>query len=228
MSLPIFTCMIGDVELGVITRKEMERNIRMKDIIDAAEKVFFAKGFNNATMDDIAEEAEFSKRTLYVYFRSKEQLYFEIMSRGYKLLNGIYEKSLEKSPLKTGIEKIKLLGKTLIDFNNNFPEYFEAIMDYENGDMDFNNNDDKSIQECYKEGEKLFNFLKDAIDEGINEGTILVDTDVINTSLVLWASIVGVLNTSRKKEKYLIHYHNITPTELLDEAFKFLLRSIEK
>lgn len=220
--------MKGDAELGVKTRKEMERDIRMKDIIDAAEKVFFTKGFSNATMDDVAEEAEFSKRTLYVYFRSKEQLYFEIMLRGYKLLNGIYEQCLEKSPLKTGIEKIKLLGKTLIDFNNDYPKYFEAIMGYENGDMDFNNNDDKSIQECYREGEKLFSFLKDAISEGINEGTILDDIDVDNTSLVLWSSIVGVMNTSRKKEKYLINYHNITSTELVDAAFKFLLHSIEK
>lgn len=220
--------MKGDAELGVKTRKEMERDIRMKDIIDAAEKVFFTKGFSNATMDDVAEEAEFSKRTLYVYFRSKEQLYFEIMLRGYKLLNCIYEQRLEKSPLKTGIEKIKLLGKTLIDFNNDYPKYFKAIMDYENGDMDFNNNDDKSIQECYREGEKLFSFLKDAISEGINEGTILDDIDVDNTSLILWSSIVGVMHTSGKKEKYLIHYHNITSTELIDAAFKFLLHSIEK
>lgn len=215
-------------ELGVKARKEMEKDIRMKDIIDAAEKVFFEKGFSNATMDDVAEEAEFSKRTIYVYFRSKEQLYFEIMLRGYRLLNGIYEQSLEKSPIKTGIEKIKLLGKTLIDFSSNYPDYFKAIMEYENGDMDFNNNDDKSIQECYMQGEKLFSFLKDAVIEGINEGDILDIIDADNTSLILWASIVGVLNTSTKKEKYLIHYHSITPAELVDAAFKFLLHSIEK
>lgn len=219
--------MRGDIKLGVITRKEMERDIRMNDIVDAAENVFFAKGFNSATMDDVAEKAEFSKRTLYVYFRSKEQLYFEIMLRGYRLLNGIYEKTIEKSALKTGIEKIKLLGKTLIDFNNNHPEYFKAIMDYENGEMDFNT-DDKSIEECYREGEKLLDFLKVAINEGIKEGTILEGIDEIKTSLILWSSIVGVLNTSRKKEKYLIHYHSITPSELIDEAFKFLLRSIER
>ncbi|MEW9124464.1 MAG: TetR/AcrR family transcriptional regulator [Thermotaleaceae bacterium] len=214
--------------MGVITRKEKEREIRRKDIIDAAEKVFFAKGFDNATMDDVAKEAEFSKRTVYVYFRSKEQLYFQIMLRAYKLLNSMVEKAIKKNCPKTGIAKIKLLGEILVAFNNNYTEYFKAIMDYENGDMDFENNDDKLLQECYDEGEKLFNFLKDALDEGIKEGTILESIDVVNTALVLWASIVGVLNTSKKKEKYLIHYHNKKPSELVDEAFKFLLRSIEK
>lgn len=209
-------------------RKEKEREIRRIDIIDAAEKVFFAKGYNNATMDDVAKEAEFSKRTVYVYFRSKEQLYFEIMLRGYKILNGIFEKTILESHTKTGIEKIKLLGKTLVDFSNIYPEYFTALMDYENGDMDFDNNDDSTIKECYIEGEKLFNFLKNALNEGIKEGIILEGIDVINTALVLWSSMVGVLTTSRKKEKYLKHYHNRTSAELVDEAFKLLLRSIEK
>lgn len=213
--------------MGIMTRKEKERGIRREDIIDAAEKVFFAKGFSNATMDDVAKEAEFSKRTVYVYFRSKEQLYFEIMLRGYKLLNAMREKAIEESFSKAGIEKIKLLGKTIVDFNNNYPEYFKAIMEYENGDMDFDNND-KLVEECYSEGEKLFKSLKDALNEGIKEGTILESIDVTNTSLVLWASMIGVLNTSRKKEKYLIHYHNRMPSELVDEAFRFLLRSIEK
>lgn len=214
--------------MGVITRKEKERDIRRKDIIDAAEKVFFARGFSNATMDDVAKEAEFSKRTIYVYFRSKEQLYFEIMLRGYTLLNGMCEEASEGNCSKTGIEKIKLLGETLVDFNHRYPEYFKAIMDYENSDMDFDNKDDDSIEACYREGEKLFASLKNALLEGVQEGTFLEGIDVTSTSIVLWASIVGVLNTARKKEKYLLHYHNRTPSELVDEAFKLLLRSIEK
>ncbi|ROR23909.1 TetR family transcriptional regulator [Mobilisporobacter senegalensis] len=214
--------------MGVTARKEKERDIRKKDIIDAAEKIFFEKGFHNATMDDIAKEAEFSKRTVYVYFRSKEQLYFEIMIRGYKLLNGLFEKVVEENCTKTGIEKTELLGKALVDFSNLYPEYFKAIMDYENGDMDFENNDDKSIKECYMEGEKLFDFLKDTLDEGIQDGTVLNGIDVINTALILWASMVGVLNTSKKKEKYLIHYRNRTIEELVEEALKFLICSIKK
>lgn len=214
--------------MGAITRKEKERDIRRKDIIDAAEKVFFEKGFKNATMDDVAKEAEFSKRTVYVYFKSKEQLYFEIMLMGYKLLNTMCIKAIDESGLKTGIEKIKLMGKTLIAFNDSYPEYFKAIMNYENGEMDFSNNDDKAVEECYEEGEKLLNFLKDALNEGIKEGTVRESIDISSTSLVQWASLVGVLNTSRAKEKYLIHYHRITPLELVEEAFKFLLRPIEK
>ena len=67
--------------MGINERKDKEKQIRSNDIIDAAERVFFLKGYDLATMDDVAKEAEFSKRTVYVYFNSKEQIYFEIMVR---------------------------------------------------------------------------------------------------------------------------------------------------
>ena len=44
--------------MGVIERREREREQRRNDIIDAAEKVFFSKGRDKTSMDDIAREAE--------------------------------------------------------------------------------------------------------------------------------------------------------------------------
>lgn len=213
--------------MGTVTRKEKERDIRKKDIIDAAEKVFFSKGFNNSTMDDVAKEAEFSKRTVYVYFRSKEQLRFEIMLRGYRLLNSTVEKAIDKNSFRTGIEKIRLLAEIFLAFNKSHKEYFRAIMDYENGDMDFESKDDDSIKECYSEGEKLLDFLKDALNEGIKEGTISQSIDLTSTALVLWGSIVGVLNISQRKEKYLIRYHNRNMEKVVEEAINLLIRSIK-
>ena len=46
-------------------------------------RVFFARGFDGATMDDVAREADFSKRTLYKYFSSKNQLTLAIAHRGF-------------------------------------------------------------------------------------------------------------------------------------------------
>lgn len=48
---------------------------RRTDILDAAFEVFARKGFNKATMDDIALEAGVSKGTIYLYFASKRKLF---------------------------------------------------------------------------------------------------------------------------------------------------------
>src|SRR6476661_6012028 len=48
-------------------------------IIDGARRVFLAQGFDAASMGAIAREASVSKGTLYVYFKSKEELFETIV-----------------------------------------------------------------------------------------------------------------------------------------------------
>lgn len=54
---------------------------RKAQIISAAEDVFTKKGFNEARMDDIADETGLSKGTLYLYFKSKDDLIIAILDR---------------------------------------------------------------------------------------------------------------------------------------------------
>lgn len=54
---------------------------RKAQIINAAEDVFTKKGFDEARMDDIAEETGLSKGTLYLYFKSKDDLIIAILDR---------------------------------------------------------------------------------------------------------------------------------------------------
>jgi len=55
-------------------RAEPESSKR-RDIIDGARRVFFEKGFDGASMDEVAKAAGVSKATIYVYFSSKEELF---------------------------------------------------------------------------------------------------------------------------------------------------------
>ena len=52
--------------MGIVERKEREKEARKNLILDAAERVFQAKSIQNATMDDIAHEAELAKGTIYL------------------------------------------------------------------------------------------------------------------------------------------------------------------
>lgn len=61
--------------MGVTERKAREKARRRQEILDAAKKVFTAKGFAGATMEEIAQGAELSPGTLYLYFRNKIELY---------------------------------------------------------------------------------------------------------------------------------------------------------
>ncbi len=67
--------------MGIRERKERERERRRQQIIVAAKRVFCEKGFNRATMEDIAKEAELSPGTLYLYFKNKDELYASLSLR---------------------------------------------------------------------------------------------------------------------------------------------------
>jgi AcrR family transcriptional regulator len=215
--------------MGYNDRKRQEKEIRRKDIIDAAERVFFSKGFENASMDEVAKEAEFSKRTVYIYFNSKEQIYFEIMIRGYQLLIKMIENSFDLKPPCNALDELHNIFFTFFEFSRNCPEYFEAIMEYETKDSD----DQVSVKneskaECYRLGEVIFGYLFHALQKGVAEGSLQSGLDTEQAALILWACTIGVYNTGKKKGNYLKNYHGVDPNKFIAESFQLIIQLIEK
>jgi AcrR family transcriptional regulator len=88
---------------------------RKDQILNAAEEVFTRKGFSDARMDDIAEETGLSKGTLYLYFKSKEDLVTAILDR---IFRGVFEQ----------LEARRSSEASAIEAVGRFTE--EAIRDY--------------------------------------------------------------------------------------------------
>jgi len=66
---------LGEKVVKTLSRSEVKREA----IVNAACSVFLCKGFDIASMDLIAAEANVSKKTVYGHFQSKENLFFHIM-----------------------------------------------------------------------------------------------------------------------------------------------------
>ncbi|MRR09011.1 TetR/AcrR family transcriptional regulator [bacterium] len=65
----------------LLSRKDRERQAKRQDILKAARVVFAEKGLHAATLDEIAEKAEFAKGTLYTYFQNKEDLFVSMLEQ---------------------------------------------------------------------------------------------------------------------------------------------------
>lgn len=73
-----------------VSRRERERQARRHTMLDAARVVIAEKGFKAATLDEIAQRAEFGKGTLYNYFpNGKDEMLFAILDEVYADLHGI-------------------------------------------------------------------------------------------------------------------------------------------
>lgn len=69
-------------------RKRQEREARRHRIQDAARPVFFERGFARTSIEDIARHAQLSVGAIYLYFKSKEDLYLSILERSLTGLAG--------------------------------------------------------------------------------------------------------------------------------------------
>ena len=92
-----------------LSRKQEEREERKKLILNGALRVFKSKGLDHATMDEIAQESDFGKATLYYYFKSKEEIFNTILINGWiTLWDGIEELVIDEiTPRKKFIKIIK-------------------------------------------------------------------------------------------------------------------------
>jgi AcrR family transcriptional regulator len=92
--------------MGTLERRKREKDKRRNRIIGAAEKVLVTKGYQAATMDDVANEAELGKGTLYLYFKNKEELILALLVRlRMKMIDRFDEAILEASSGKNLLER---------------------------------------------------------------------------------------------------------------------------
>lgn len=64
------------------TKKDVVTEFRTAEILAAAHRVFADKGFHEATIDEVAKSAKVAKGTVYLYYRSKRELYRAALKRG--------------------------------------------------------------------------------------------------------------------------------------------------
>ncbi len=81
-------------------------------ILEAAEKVFSQRGYSLTTVDEIAAEAQFSKATLYRYFKSKRDIFFDVILNSFEEVSQELE-ALKNKELSAG-EKLKELIQLLL------------------------------------------------------------------------------------------------------------------
>ncbi len=107
-------------------RKERERVARRREILAAARKVFAAKGYERATLDEIAEQAEFAKGTLYNYFDSKETLFREIVREILNEMKIIAEEAIAGGG--TVREQFSRYAKCMFEFYRASEEVFRILI----------------------------------------------------------------------------------------------------
>ena len=207
--------------MGITERKEREREQRRGAIIDAAEKVFFSKGIENATMDEVAQKAELSKGTLYLYFKNKNELLHGIIGRGLEILLTMFKGAVKKK--KKGFDKIKAIGQSYYEFYKKEPDYFTAMLHQDTHEIDPQLMETSpNYTRCKELGDGIFALIREAVTTGIADGTVRRDLEPAKLSLVLWGHTSGMLNITKTKEKVIKDMFNMDEKEIIEYSHRLI------
>lgn len=176
--------------MGTIERKEREKESRKESIIDAAQKVFFEKGLPLATMDEIAETAELAKGTLYLYYRSKEDLYLAVMMRGLVLLRGMFGEVVARQ--LTVVQTLSELTDTFVRFFEHHRNYFR-MFHFFNTPQFHKQVSEEMMTACDRCNQSLWSLATGVIERGKAEGRIRAELSAIEIAVVLWTSASSLM-----------------------------------
>src|SRR5215510_824581 len=96
------------------TKKDVLSEFRRTELLTAARAVFGKKGFHDACIDEIADMAEVAKGTVYLYYKSKKDLYMEALKFGVESLNKELKARAEAAG--TCLDTLRVLAETKISF----------------------------------------------------------------------------------------------------------------
>ncbi len=98
---------------------------RRNKILKAGENIFFTKGYRLTTIEEVAKEAGYSKRTVYLDFENKDDLFICVAANGLQiLLNNLKKIPIGKFPIQEYFDRYV---ETIAEFSYEQREYFQMF-----------------------------------------------------------------------------------------------------
>jgi len=176
--------------MGIQERKEREKERRRQQIIVAAKRVFSEKGFNKATMEDIAKEAELSPGTLYLYFKNKEELYASLSLRILQYLHIRVSHVINQTELDP-LGKLAALQEVLFDVYDFDPLIIINMFHLQSSET-LKNLSEELIEEIKNLSRNSIGAIAKIFKEGIDAG-IFIDRHPVALSDICWSLFSGVV-----------------------------------
>ncbi len=172
---------MSKAEKSIKTNKDIKNPIKYKAVLKAAEKIFGTKGFHEARISDIAEEAGVSESTIYQYFSSKEGLLFSIPA---EKIQEYIEKNLEILRYVRGAgNKLRTLISRHISLYASDEAYANVAMLILKGNRNFLKTD------AYKVIQKSARITTQVLEEGVRTGEFHPDLNVYLIRAMIWGTI---------------------------------------
>lgn len=204
--------------MGTKERKAKAQKRRKEQILSAAIELVKEQGFEKTTMDEIAERAELSKGTLYIYFRDKSALYQSIKKKGLSLVHAEFLNILQEDI--SGAEIVRKMALSFLDFIMQNATFTRAMVLYEKTRKEEFDGHDIS-QDCLHLENKVFKLMIRGLQIGIQDKSISSNLPPKILGLHIAFELQGILQYCIAGQKghipSFMEDQNLTVRQLLDQ-----------
>ncbi len=209
--------------MGTTERKEREREHRRRVILRAARKIFFNKGLQAASMDEVAELAELSKGTLYLYFKSKEDLYVSLLEEGMNILRRMFEEVASK-PLPAD-EALKQIGLAYYDFFKRHPDYFQILKFTDARSL--HSKVSREVLACTEQCSMgCLQVVASVYQRGVTEGIYRSDLAPLEVAIMLWGTSNGMIGLIANQQDDFISDEAIDLEKIMYTSWELMMNSL--
>lgn len=207
-----------------LSRKERERKLREKSIIDAAERIFHKRGFEEASMDDISTAAEFTKRTIYQYFTGKEDLYFAVVLKGFREMETFIAGTMDDA--KNGYQKLERIVMGMYSFQSAKPDTFLLLCRWSYIKRKFGGETpSRSTLDGFNTA--LFKAIEAVFSEGIADGSIKTELAPAKSACAVVYLVMGFMNNLALTGDSFIAFHKLEREEFCRTSLGLILRPFD-
>ncbi|MFW6209031.1 MAG: TetR/AcrR family transcriptional regulator [Spirochaetota bacterium] len=209
--------------MGIKERRLREKEERRSAIIEAAMKVFLEKGIEHATMKDVAAEAELSKAALYLYFKNREELTFELLHISFLKIKALIQAAADQEI--DGFHQLKAVGDAFMEFYRNEPEYIYFSLVIERYSYSIANNL-PTAKRCLELLNEIQHIIEHLLRQGVQDGSIRSDLEVEKTAVVFIHVATSFMQRVSTLQETFVKDKHYEPTELVDYMLTIFLYSL--
>jgi AcrR family transcriptional regulator len=205
--------------MGVKERRDRDRKRRFDEIIDAAKHIFLTKGFSGTTMNDIADYSDLSRRTLYHYFKSKEEV--SLASACVTLESLLEQIDFVHRAEEDGMGRLHLTLEIYKRLYEKDPGGFQFIINISEI-LHAVGNDNESIKQCFALIERIVKAIAGFMREGMVDGSIRQLPNPEKTAAVLVSMVHSAIQDAVTDSDFVRIATSNNSEEYLQEVFDVL------
>ncbi len=170
--------------MGIVQRKERDKEEMRRRILDAALHLFREKGFDGVSIRNIAEAIEYSPGTIYLYFKDKNEIFYALQYEAATIKrNHLFSAALIENPW----ERVQAIGRLYIDFGLKHQDLYDLLF-IMRAPMESLEN-----QQCWILGQATHAFFVESVQECINQ-RYFKSTDAVTIAFTLWCHVHGLVS----------------------------------